>query len=326
MKVKVLATVLATIAVVSVLVVCGLNIRNKYLRSYNAYYVQDYLDTVVVNYDIVDIQEWIYVPGILDGGHDEYVDTDYIDKNYSIEYIIHDNDIDYTYNIIFSHGPYKKITVSDYSAKEYQVKLYNKYNDNYEIMKNIIEENGGKSELVSKYCGEYSIDDYCIMMYVPSYKMACDIESKLYDNVYGGYALEHIDVTNGVNVDLPRYIITNNIDEYNTWLENIQAARDLFTDKKIESADIYLSEVSNNDTEGETENTEYKYVYTPDIVNTLHGSSIDYLNKYSFSYTTLSENMNMEIPLQWIITNEHCEYNELGYAEYVYSVGTMLLD
>jgi hypothetical protein len=319
MKFKVLAAILVTITIASCIVLGGQKVRSNYLKDYNSKYIQDYLDTVVLNYDIVDVNEWITVYGMIDGSHRESVNTDQVDKSYSIKYTIHDKDIDYTYDILFSHEPNKKITVSNHYTKEYQLKLYNMYNDNYDIMKNIIEENGGQARLVSKYCGEESIDDYCIMMYVPSYEVACNIESELYKRVYGGYATDHIDDTNGVNIDLPRYIITNNIDEYNTWVKNLQSARDLFTNKQIESADSYLSKLDNT-------NEDNEYVYTPDIVNILNGNPIEYINKYNLSYTTLSESMEIEIPVQWIITNEHYEYDELGYAEYVYSVGTMLLD
>jgi hypothetical protein len=327
------AVIIVIIAIITIILL--IQVKNKlqsiYLKNYNTKYIQNYFENNVVNYKIIGVDEYIMVYGILDGGHKEYinsnheflesgtkqyVNTDYTDKSYVIEYTIQDKDIDYTYEIIFSHGPNEKISINEYHNKEYQVDLYNKYNDNFQLMKTIVEDNGGEAELVSKYAGEDSIDDYCMIMYVPDFSTACSIEEALYNEVYGGYAYEHLDITQDINIDLPRYIVTNDGQEYATWLINLESASNLFKSKRTESADSYLSSKA---VAGESYN-ETEYVYTTDIINSLHGKQINYTNKYNLSFTTLSESMNIEIPNKWIITNEHYSYNELGYAEYIYNI------
>ncbi|MBR1855197.1 MAG: hypothetical protein IJ794_19000 [Lachnospiraceae bacterium] len=143
--------------------------------------------------------------------------------SYYHEYELYDKQINFAYTVYLHHAPRGKIEAYDDLITTYR-ELAQKYEANFEVMRDIIEEHGGQAERLTTFQPQ-EVDNYILLVYLPDAESMIETQNDLYDRVYGGYADAHLDVTNGINVDIPRFIFCANEDTYKQMCAGLDEAR-----------------------------------------------------------------------------------------------------
>lgn len=297
---KIIIGIVVTIISLSLLQVVSIKLRNLYLIKYNEDYINTYIEDNLSDCKILDIDEYIYIPGFLDGGHTEGCNKDIINKEYTKEYLIYDPVIDYKYYIPFSHVPNEKISMSTYRDRDYYTDLYNKYHDNFKLIANVVEKYHGECKLVSKFT-EDEVDKYLIVIYSPDYESCNHMIGEMYGSIYGGYAQDHLQETNDINVDMPRYIFTNDKSTFDNMCKRVDKAQEFIGDKLYECRQSYLEKGS-----------EENYFKLTDVIDKLLDKNVD-VNTLTVGGTQLKID-NEDMPNKWVIGFEL----ECGIDYYTY--------
>ena len=157
------------------------------------------------------------------------VNEDVFYKKYYHELEVYDPEFDYQYTIKLGHEAGKRMEVLDSDMELYRERA-DIYSANFKLMQEIIEQHGGQAKCVTQYSvNGYS--DYILLIYLPDAVSMIETQEELYDQIYGGYADEHTDVTNGVNISIPRFIFCAKEDTYQMMCGNLEYARNYTSGK-----------------------------------------------------------------------------------------------
>ena len=207
------------------------DIKSLNLRKYNRRFISEYLSKYSDD-EVLSCKKEIYIPSIIgiDGGSYKEVDTDEPNKNYHEIYIMRYvyDDLSYEYTIEFGHSKLDKIQV----IKDTREELVNNiayYQQNFELIKNIVEANNSKVENIGLFNNKlniYNQSTYFLLIYVEDTTKMYNLVDELYDKVYGGYVEDRQNKLVGGDVTMPRFIFTNSLDYYEIMCNNLNNAKD----------------------------------------------------------------------------------------------------
>lgn len=226
------------IIVILLLIVLGLiifgiymiydKIRDNRLIQNNAIYIEEYLKNNLQD-EIVSIEQKVYIPGFIGGGHYENVEEDNPSRKYCITYTCYDREMQLQYNLSFMHEEHEEIELYQNEKIDY-MKNYDIYNSNYELMESVIKKNGGISTNLGYY-NKNNLDKYILLIYTPDIEATKEIVKDLYNEVYGGYAYKVNEKTQFINISMPRYIFCNDKELYESMAKNKIELSDYLKDK-----------------------------------------------------------------------------------------------
>lgn len=295
---KIFCLIISCIVLIIIVSVVSNRIKLNNIKVYNQAYIKQYIKDNLNNCEIERLERSIYVPGFLDGGHDEIVKEDDVTKDYTETYYIYDKELDYNYTINFHHNAKERISMKSSKDRNYYRERKQKYEDNYKKIDKIIQNNGGKSELLSNY-NEDTIGNYILLIYVPNVEIAKKIQEELYDNIYGGYYDEHLDETNNINITIPRYMFVNDDGIFKEIYKNKENVLEYTKYKDLECKDSTVNEYNKDN-----------LIQMKDIVAKLFGKELDYERQSSNNTVLLVK--DEELSNKWVITFEL----EMGISYY----------
>lgn len=221
----IVSAVLIPIALVITGIICVIALHVHRVRQYNRNFEQEYREKLLaMDMEILSEKRYIETSAGLWSTRQEAPTrgNDYGDSYYH-EYVIYDKQIDYTYKVYLHHLPRRKIEAYDDQITRYRDSAQ-KYEANFEIMREIIKEHGGEAEKLTSFRPQ-EIGNYILLVYLPDAESMIDTQDDLYDRVYGGYADAHLDTTNGINVDIPRFIFCAQKETYRQMCDRIAETR-----------------------------------------------------------------------------------------------------
>lgn len=282
---------IAILVLLGLLLFCFAKITNAgYLAQYNEDYINKYFADNMDGCVIQKIERHIHVSDFLGNTHLEATGKDEINKVYSVRYYIYDEELDYRYELVFGHNKNEKIALQSSQDRNYYRERKKTYMSNYDKIKEIIRENGGKTELLNKY-KDAEIDKYILLVYVPNIDTATNIQNELYDKIHGGYAGDHEDVTNGINVSFPRYVFVNDRDILDKLKANSKDIMDYTEERTLECHDSLVND-SNTD----------RYILMKNVVHRLFDENIE-CERFRDRNTTITLKDD-ELPSKWCVTFE----------------------
>jgi len=208
--------------------------RMDSVRTYNRDFEKTYRESLLSqNLDIVSEErsievrsEWLFGVNV----SSERVNEDIYGESYRHRFEVHDRQIDYDYEVSIYHDPREKLQADDDAIAFYR-ELAEIYEKNFELMRGIIEEHGGRAEQISVFDAD-QMEYYLLLVYLPDADAMIETQDDLYDKVYGGYAWEHVDKTHDINISIPRFIFCSNEETYDCMRANLDVARKYVRGKK----------------------------------------------------------------------------------------------
>ena len=200
------------------------NIYNN-LLYHNTAYMQKYIQKYMNDSSILDVEHKEYIPPSfgLDGGHFEDCSIEnFSDKPDKYLFITFNMEYKgYPYKVEFKHRPYKDIVLLS-DGRDELVEAYNCYEGNYELLEKCAKENGAETVLLSSYNDvgfRTNPKTHFIGVYIEDIDHAQKLLKAFYDDVYGGYIQERQARLVGDDMNMPRFIITNDKDVYDKMVQ-----------------------------------------------------------------------------------------------------------
>ncbi len=230
MNKKAIILIVSTFVVCIVLAIVGTGCLIAWhvhqVKQYNQQFEQEYRENLIsMDMQILSERKYVAISSGIWGVREEEAPArgDTYGDSYYHEYNLYDKQIDYAYTVYIHHSPRGKLAAYDDRITTYR-ELAQKYEANFEVMREIIEEHGGQAERLTTFQPQEA-DDYILLVYLPDAAGMIETQDDLYDRVYGGYADAHLDVTNGINVDIPRFIFCAKEDTYKQMCAGLDTAR-----------------------------------------------------------------------------------------------------
>ena len=172
----------------------------------------------------------------LTGGGAVYVPTDKDDYNAFYLEVYHMEYQGLPYDVEFMHEKRGDIRVAS-DGRPRLLEIINAYYGNYQLIEEVANRYNCKATLLSKYsdAGESGVLDidrfdrgktHFILLYVPDVSTAETLLHAIYEDVTGGYLEERKAKLVGDDIDMPRYIITNDETMYDTIASKSEDAKE----------------------------------------------------------------------------------------------------
>ena len=222
------------------LIILGFVVYNELyvemVMQQNRKYVYDYMQQYIED-TCTSVEKQVYVPatdifGM--GGHYEAVNDDSFNESY--QEIYHMEYQGFPYDIIFEHSKRGKMSCIK-NERANLVYIIDSYEGNYKLIENVALEDGCKATLLSKFNDTGNRDGlktHFILLYVPDIDTAEYLLSDIYDKVTGGYIEERRAKLVGDDINMPRYIITNDEVTYNKIANLKEEAKEYLYDYEYE--------------------------------------------------------------------------------------------
>ena len=227
---KTVIVIISAVLIPIILVIAGIGgmvvLHTHRVKQYNQEFEQEYREKLnSMDLMILSEDRYIEISSGIWGTRQEDIPArgDAYGDSYYHEYELYDKQINYAYTVYLHHAPRQKLEAYDDAITKYR-DLAQKYEANFEVMRDIIEAHGGQAERLTTFQPQ-ELDNYILLVYLPDATSMIETQDDLYDRVYGGYADAHLDVTNGINVDIPRFIFCAKEDTYKHMCAGVNVAR-----------------------------------------------------------------------------------------------------